>query len=399
MTKILKIILLTLLFLCTIFSINCYSHTVEDSFPDKVAEIIGENVEINNHKLNIYFFHSKTCSHCKEENKFLDELELTYGDKINILRYEVSQSEKNATLLRKVKNQFGENANKGIPFTVIGEKTFTGYSESMKANITSTVMSYLTNYEKNNDIFHLPIIGETNIKSVSTVIIAMILGFVDGFNPCAMWILLLLINIALSINDKKKMFLIGSIFIATSGFVYFLAMLGLGLILEFSTIVFIRILIGIIAISLGICNIYTYIKTKNETGCTVVNDKKRKSITYKLKNIFKEKNLFIAIIGIILLAFSVNLIELSCSLGFPTIFLEILSLNDINGLSKILYLLLYVIFYMLDDTIVFLIALFTLQINSFGTKYNKLVKFIGGILMLIMGILLIFKPEWIMFNF
>ena len=74
-------------------------------------------------------------------------------------------------------------------------------------------------------------------------------------------------------------------------------------------------------------------------------------------------------------------------------------MNNILGFQKIIYLLVYIIFYLLDDLIIFLIAVFTLKTKGISTKYNKIVNLVGGILMIIMGILLIFKPEWIMLNF
>jgi cytochrome c biogenesis protein CcdA len=79
--------------------------------------------------------------------------------------------------------------------------------------------------------------------------------------------------------------------------------------------------------------------------------------------------------------------------------LILLVANNITGISRILYLLLYVLFYMIDDMVVFTISVSTLSIAGVTTKYNKLVKIIGGLLMIIMGILLIFKPAWIMLNF
>ena len=93
------------------------------------------------------------------------------------------------------------------------------------------------------------------------------------------------------------------------------------------------------------------------------------------------------------------MVELACSAGFPAVFAEVLVANRVTGLSRILYLLLYVFFYMLDDLVVFTIAVSTLSIAGMTTKYNKLIKVIGGIIMIIMGILLIFKYEWVMLNF
>ena len=127
--------------------------------------------------------------------------------------------------------------------------------------------------------------------------------------------------------------------------------------------------------------------------------RKRKKIITKVKKIKNARNFLIALIGIIALAISVNMVELACSAGFPAVFGEVLVANDVKGVSRIIYLLLYVFFYMLDDLVVFTIAVSTLSIAGMTTKYNKIIKLIGGIIMVIMGFLLIFKYEWVMLNF
>ena len=104
-------------------------------------------------------------------------------------------------------------------------------------------------------------------------------------------------------------------------------------------------------------------------------------------------------IGIAVLAASVNLIELACSLGFPMIFSEILSINNIVGVSKIIYLVIYIIFYMIDDILVFTISMITLNATGITNKYNKLCTLVSSIIMILIGLLLIFKPNWLMMNF
>ena len=76
-----------------------------------------------------------------------------------------------------------------------------------------------------------------------------------------------------------------------------------------------------------------------------------------------------------------------------------MSLNKIYGLKKIIFLLIYIFFYILDDTIILILSIKAFEAKGISTKYNKYVNLIGGILLLVMGILLILKPEWIMFNF
>ena len=385
-----------ILLISIFFLIPINTFALSKDYKDIVAEIVNE--KINEDKINLYLFYSETCPHCHEEMEYIEnELIEEYKDKINVYTYEVTKNETNSKMMSAAKNAL-YITEPYVPFTVIGEEYIIGFSDSTKTSIENIIDNYLSDDEVEK-IYNVPLIGEIKAKDASLSLIAIILGFIDGFNPCAMWILLLLINMTISIKDRKKMFTIGLTFILTGAFIYFLSMLGISFILDLTMITTIRNLIAIIAIGLGIYNLYTYIKTRKETGCHVVDKEKRKGIIKKINEILSKKSAILAIIGTIILAASVNIVELACSLGFPTIFLELLSINGITGFSKIIYLILYILFYILDDLIIFLIAFFTLQTKGISTKYNKFVNLIGGILMILMGLLLIFKPEWIMFNF
>lgn len=111
------------------------------------------------------------------------------------------------------------------------------------------------------------------------------------------------------------------------------------------------------------------------------------------------KSFIFSLIGVATLAISVNLIELACSLGFPVIYTEMLSINNVSGVSKIIYLLIYIFFYMIDDLVVFTISMITLEATGITNKYNKICTLVSSIIMVLMGLLLIFKPGWLMFNF
>ena len=384
------ITLITLILLLPIINVQATSK----EYKDLVAPIVKEKVSDN--KINLYLFYSESCPHCHDEIEYLKTIKEKYKEQLNIYKYEVTKNKDNSKILESVKKVYGVN-NQYVPFTVIGEDYIVGFSESTETSIESIIDNYIN--DTNDKKFDIPLIGKITGKDASLTLIATILGFIDGFNPCAMWILLLLINMTISIKNRKKMLLIGLTFILTGGLIYFLSMLGIGIILDLTMISTIRNLIAIFAITLGIYNLYTYYKTRKVTGCHVVKKEKRKTIITKINHIINKNNVLLIILGTIILASSVNLVELACSLGFPTIFLELLTINNITGITKILYLLLYILFYIIDDLIVFFIALFTLKTTGISTKYNKYVNLIGGLLMILMGLLLIFKPEWIMFNF
>lgn len=389
MKKIIKFVLFLLLIIPT------YTLALSKDYNDYVGKYY--NIK-NDEKVNIYLFYSKICPHCQKEEKYFETLKEKYQDKINIYTYEVTENKTNNEIMKSLKKELKENS-QGVPFTIIGSKTFLGYDESLNERIENTIESYLDENTKTDNTYTIPILGKIEGKNASIILIAIILGFIDGFNPCAMWILLLLINMCISIKDKKKMLIVCLTFIITSGIIYFLSMLGIGFILDLTTISYIRNIIAILAIILGIYNLYTYLKTRKQTGCHVVKKEKRKTIITKINNILNNKNTVLMFGGTIILATSVSLVEMACSLGFPTIFLELLSINNIHSFLKVTYLLIYILFYLIDDIIVLFLSIKAFETKGISTKYNKYVHLIGGLIMILMGVLLIFKPEWIMFNF
>ena len=170
--------------------------------------------------------------------------------------------------------------------------------------------------------------------------------------------------------------------------------------ISLTSIKWFRYIISLIALIGGYINISSYIKSlKEKDGCHVVDSNKRKKIFDRIRKFTSEKSIFIALFGIIGLAVSVNLIELACSSGLPLIYTQILALNDLSSLQHFLYICLYVLFFLFDDIMIFFIAMKTLEISGISTKYTKYSHLIGGIIMLLIAILMTFKPEWLMFNF
>lgn len=378
---------------------------LSSDYVDVVAEIV--ETQTSDDKLNIYFFYGNGCPHCAQEEKFFRQLKKKYDGKIELYTFETWDNMDNQKKLFKVKETLNQPKNISVPFTVIGNKFFSGYSGNAGKRIEQQVRAYLELKEIDDDEtlveqsqINIPLFGEVNVADTAVGVAAIILGFVDGFNPCAMWILLFLINMLLGMKDKRKMFFLGISFLFTSSLFYFLSMLGINVILGFISTNEIRSLIGVVAIIGGLYNLYVYYKERNdENGCHVVDEKKRKNIIEKVKKIKNAKNFVLALLGIVTLAVSVNMVELACSAGFPTIFSEILVANNVTGMLRIVYLLLYVLFYMLDDMVIFTISMCTLSVAGMTTKYNKIIKVVGGVIMIIMGILLIFKPAWVMLNF
>jgi len=383
-------------------------------------------VNAKDNKVTLYLFHGDGCPHCAAEIEYLNSIEKKY-DNLEIVKYEVWYNEDNSKFLQEVYEAYGITRN-GVPTTVIGNTIMQGYGTSTGSKIERAIQYYLENdytdqiarikegtfnkedlengfekEEKKSDeemTIEVPALGKVNLKRVSLTSAAVVIGLVDGFNPCAMWILLFLISVLIGMKNKKRMWTLGLTFLVTSALVYMLIMLSwIQIAVKITTVIWVRNIIAIIALIGAIVNIRSYIRSRKDSGCEVVDDKKRKNIFSKIRKFTSEKSFILAILGVIGLAVSVNLVELACSAGLPLVFTELLALNNVSDSMKFFYTIIYIVFFLLDDLIVFFIAMFTMKITGISTKYNKYSHLIGGIIMLVIGVLLIFKPEWLMFQF
>jgi len=370
-------------------------------------------------KVNLYLFHSETCMHCQAEIEYLNKLKEEY-DNLKIHLYEVDSHKDNAEKMIKVKEKLKIDS-PNVPFTVIGNYYYIGFSDGIGDGIKELIEKYSEEKETdmvkpiledkevpnikmlNGEIKTINFLGkEINPGTLSLPVLSIILGTIDGFNPCAMWVLIFLISMLFNMKDRKKMWCLGITFLVTSAVVYLLFMFAwLGITTKLLTSVsWFKILIGLVALIGAFINLRSFYRSiKNGTGCEVVDNKKRKNIMTKIKKITTEKSFILALIGVMILAASVNVIELACSAGIPVLFANILALNNLTNLQISLYVLIYIFFFLIDDIIVFGVAMLTLNIKAISTRYTKYSHLIGGIIMLIIGLLMLFKPSWLMFNF
>lgn len=375
-------------------------------------------------KFTVYFFYGRYCPHCAQEEEFLEKLEGKY-DFLEVKRFEVTENRDNSQLLEKVAARLSLDV-RGIPFTVVHEQTFTGYlnDETTGKEIEAAINRYREEgcADPIADLFpqdgqgavesedceektsfkdltiSLPFIGQIKAQDFSLPVLTILIAGVDGFNPCAMWVLLFLISLLLGMKNRQKMWLLGGTFIFSSALVYFLFLSAwLNLFLFIGFISWVRLLIGAVALGSG----FYYLRGfwVNRLGeCKVVGQEKKQKIMTRLRQVTQEKKLLIALLGIVLLAFAVNLIELVCSAGLPAVYTQILSLGQFSAGKYYLYLLLYIFIFMLDDLIVFWVAMTSLNAIGATGKYSRYSNLIGGLIVFILGALLIFKPDWLMFG-
>ncbi|PJA47465.1 hypothetical protein CO172_01360 [Candidatus Uhrbacteria bacterium CG_4_9_14_3_um_filter_36_7] len=380
----------------------------------------AQNILDTEKTVNLYFFWGEGCPHCAKEKPFLDKMEEKYPE-LKVYDYEIWGNTENRNLMIEFGKKLNANVS-GIPFTVVGEYYAIGWmdekstgvqiEEAINYAISNSsrdvgveINSSSTEIKKDSvkvselpETLTLPIMGELKTKDISLPLLTVIIAALDGFNPCAMWTLLFLISLLLGMQNRRRMWILGIAFIFSSALVYFLFLSAwLNLLLFIGFILWVRIIIGLVALGGGSYYLKKYFFNPH-AGCTVTGGEKRQKVFEKLRQLTHEKHLLIALVGIILLAFAVNLVELICSAGLPAVYTQILTLSELSVWQYYAYLLFYIFIFLLDDLFVFFTAMITLKITGVSDKYSHISHLIGGIAMVIIGLLLLFKPEWLMFG-
>jgi len=392
-----------------------------------VSNTCADEITANITTTSINVFVRENCRHCADEEAFLEKL-TQKRDNLEINYYDIGE--------KKYKEQFNqitelEGISKTTPITLVGNVIIQGFDSAETTGkrienlIDSSQKIEAVNFEEyiaaggsekieivenagcntensiscEVDTTHLvtvPFFGVINLQKYSLGTMSILLGFVDGFNPCAMWVLVTFLLVLVQIGNRKKMVEIALLFILAEAIMYYLILnvwlttwnfVGLDNI--------ITPIVGVVSIG-GAC-FFLYEFWTNDGTCKVTSLEQRRKTTQKIHKLIESPMTWLTAVGVISLALSVNVIEFACSIGIPQAFTKILNLNHLSALIRQFYLLIYTFFYMVDDFIIFGIALYSIEKIGITHKYARWTNLVGGIAMLILGGLLIFNPTALLF--
>jgi len=353
--------------------------------------------------MTVNYFYLPSCPDCAEQKPIILELQQEMKD-VTFVFYDASSHEGSALFYQMATEAGMDTSRLGTPTTFVGKKPLVGvHSKQEIINAVTDCIEQCKNggqqtheaQELSSSFtdFELPFIGRTDLTSFSVPTLAIVLGLIDGFNPCAMWVLVYLIALLINVGDKKKIWVIVGSFVLASGLLYFLFMTAwLNVFLLLGYIKTVTVIIGLVALGGGILSLKEYLTTKGALTCKVGDEKSHEKTMGKMQEIIAKPLSIAVIFAIFALAFVVNSVEFVCSAAIPAVFTQILALSNISTLAQYSYILLYVLFFMLDDLIIFGLAAFAVN-SSFGEKYSKYCKALGGIILVLLGILLLFAPH------
>ncbi len=344
-------------------------------------------------KVVIDFFDDRLCSVCKETKEFIYSIEEDYPQ-IQLNLYPISDTAK----LAEVASSYGVSDYQVMSPTIfIGDNffQFTDFTTRHEEMLISAIEGNIV--EEDCCIKRIPILNiEVNLKDWSLIFVAVALGVLDGFNVCSLGALILVLSLALAFDSKKKIFSLGGLFILTTVIVYGVLVFVWGKLFAVlvGQIEALRIIVGLMAFAGGAYFLKEcYRFYKYGATCQSSESGLAKGAMIRLQNAFNDysSNMYILAGSVMFFAFAVTLIELPCSIGVPVVFTGVLVESGVSIYWYIAYILVYLLFYMLDELLVFSIAVFTKKIWVTNSKAMIAVSLTGALVLFYLSFHYIFS--------
>lgn len=336
------------------------------------------------------------CPHCAEAKPYLQDLQKKYPN-LELQLYEVWYNDANLKMMDQMAQQHGFKAS-GVPTIFIGDKYWVGWTDEIGKEIEDTIKSASaggtsTVIQPEGDVIKLPLIGNVSLKGQSLLVSTLLISFVDGVNPCSVWVLTMLLALTLHTGSRKKVLVIGLIFLTVTAAVYALFITGLFTILKIASFTkWIQVVVALFSLFFAVVNIKDYFWYKEGVSFTI-DDSKKPGIFRSMRRVMDASESFWSMAGAtVVLAAGVSLVEFSCTAGFPVLWTNLLTAQAVTPLVFAGLLLLYMVIYQLDEMVIFGTAVFSLKASKLEEKHGRILKLIGGMLMLTLAAVMLIKP-------
>ncbi|MBW6467508.1 MAG: glutaredoxin [Brevefilum sp.] len=385
----------------------------------------SQPVSAEQNVVNVYIFEGEGCPYCAKALAYLNSLAES-DPRIVIHDFEVYHNLENRAYFIDFAAKHGYEP-QYVPNTFIGDRYWIGFSDTIQAEMEQYIQgclsrpcvdygkeilpdSYFAGLETPPEIetpdespdpstdrqfsLTVPLLGTINLADQSLFLSTLLISFVDGFNPCSIWVLSMLLAITLNARSRKKVLIIGFVFIFVTAFIYALFIGGLFTVFTFIGYVgWIQVIVALVALVFALINIKDYFWYKEGISLTI-SDKKKPGIYKGIRRIMNaQENLWGLVTATVVLAAGVSLVEFSCTAGFPMIWTNLLAVQEVSGLAFLGLLLVYLLVYQVDEMGIFLVAMFTLRKSKMEEKYGRILKLLGGTLMLSLAVVMLVDPS------
>ncbi|MFY8149137.1 MAG: glutaredoxin family protein [Prochlorococcaceae cyanobacterium] len=263
------------------------------------------------------------CPHCAAAKRFLPELQrLRPALQLRIRSLDTDPTA--AADLQRLSRQAGIAA-PGVPSFVIDGELLVGFdnAEGRGRDLLALVDRRGAGSGGARGVRAGPF-GSLTPERLGLHLFTLLLGLLDGFNPCAMWVLLFLLSLLVHWRDRRRMALVAGTFVLVSGAVYYAflaAWLNLFLVVGFSAQL--RIALALLALVVGVLNLREYGRSR-ERFVLSIPERAKPGLYGRMRGVIQTRALLPALAGVVSLAVVVNLVELLCTAGLPALALVLL---------------------------------------------------------------------------
>ena len=338
------------------------------------------------------------CPHCEAAKVFLDELRREQPS-LRIVVHDIAEDSVARQRLAMLATERGIT-NIGVPAFLIGTELIIGF---LSADTTGAEIRARLD-QNTQGAAPPPVVesiqtkwfGELRVGNLGLPLFTFVIGLLDGFNPCSMWVLIFMLSLLAGLDNRPKMLLIAGTFVAVEGIAYFAFMaawLNMFLLIGLSRIT--ELILGSIAGLVGLLNIKDFWAFRRGISLSIP-EAAKPSLYARMRRILQAENILAALLGTVMLAILVQAVELVCTAGLPALYTRILTMQQLEQWVYYGYLVLYNVAYMLDDVLVLTIGVITMSHYKLQEREGRWLKLISGIVMVGLSTVMIVKPDWLM---
>jgi cytochrome c biogenesis protein CcdA/thiol-disulfide isomerase/thioredoxin len=351
-------------------------------------------------QLDLYVFYGDGCPHCAEQAPFLDELASRYPG-LNVHRLEVWQDATHHPTFEMLARMYGIDAG-AVPTVFVGDGAFIGDAPHIRRAIEAIVARELAPRSAPASLegstsptqLELPLIGTIDLAAQPLLLMTLAVGLVDGVNPCSLWVLTLLLGLVIRSGSRARLAAVGLSFLATTSLVYAGFMAGLMSVMGIiGHLGWLRWLVAAFAIGMGTIDIKDYFSFRRGVTRRIA-EQQKPGLYARLRLLMDPARSGPLLVGTtVIVAGAAALVELPCTMGFPLVWNGILLEHGVSRPTYLLLLAVYLLVYLLDELVIFAAALLTLRMTRLAEQHGRVLKLIGGSVMLALGSAMLIRPQ------
>ena len=357
-----------------------------------------DKTENDETEVQLYFFWSQSCPHCRKALPFIDSIRRDYPW-LEIHSAEVSQNRKNLEHYIEMATLLGQDASSVPAFFLCG-RMITGYDspqgtgqQILEAAKECRLAPATALTAVDDNALHVPFLGTVDPESNSLFVFTLIIAGMDSFNPCAFFVLLFLLSLMVHARSRVRMLLIGATFVCISGLIYFMFMAAwLNLFMMIGAIPVITIIAGMIAVIIGAINTKDYFIFRKGPSLSIPESAKP-TLFRRMRELLKANNIIAMLAGTSMLAIAANSYELLCTAGFPMVYTRLLTLSELSSHQYYAYLVLYNLIYVIPLMTIVMVFSYTLGAHKLSEQQGRYLKLLSGLMMLGLGLIMLLAPD------